>query len=205
MKLGKSISILVPSRYPMVVKQSRREEILEAMLELVVERGFNDAPMSELSKRSGASAGIIYHYFSNKDDIIHQLYLSIKAIKGKSLIENLVADMPTKGAFLQVWKNAYNFYRTHRKEARFLDQYENEPCYTQQDMEASIAEDPNFAFLLKFFRTKKQGGLLRDLPIEVFAELTFGVAARLAKHREALSPEMLAEVAETCWRSVTED
>jgi AcrR family transcriptional regulator len=88
----------------MSVKQTRREEILEAMLELVVERGINDAPMSELAKRSGASAGIIYHYFANKDDIINQLYLSIIAIKGKSLTENLLADMPTKVAFASLEK-----------------------------------------------------------------------------------------------------
>jgi AcrR family transcriptional regulator len=189
----------------MAVKQTRREEILEAMLELVVERGINDAPMSELAKRSGASAGIIYHYFANKDDIINQLYLSVIAIKGKSLTENLLADMPTKVAFLQVWKNAYGFYRKHQKEARFLAQYENLPCYTQPHMHASIMEDPNFLFLLKFFRPKSQGGLLKELPIEVSAELSIGVAARLAQQSEVLPAEILSEVAEICWRSVVEN
>ena len=85
----------------MVIKQDRREEILAAMLELTVERGFNDAPMSELSRRCGASAGVIYHYFSNKDDIINQLYLSIKAVKAKSMTENLARDMPHREAFLE--------------------------------------------------------------------------------------------------------
>ena len=189
----------------MVVKQTRREEILDAMLELIVERGFNDAPMSELSKRSGASAGIIYHYFANKDDVIDQLYKSIKALKAKSLIENLLPDMPPKEGFVLVWKNAYNFCRQHEKETRFLAQYENLPCYSHPDMQAPMMEDPNFALLLSRFKPKSQGGPLKELPLEIMAELSIGVAARLALQKDELAPDMLSAVAESCWRSVTDD
>jgi AcrR family transcriptional regulator len=186
----------------MVVKQTRREEILDAMLDLVVERGFNDAPMSELSKRSGASAGIIYHYFENKDDIIEQLYKSIIALKGKSLTQNLVAGMATKDAFVLVWKNAYNFWRKHEKEGRFLAQYENLPCFIRPELRASMMEDPNYAFLVNSFKPKTQGGFLKDLPIDVLAELSIGVAGRLANQPEELSPDVLSAVAEICWQSV---
>jgi TetR/AcrR family transcriptional regulator, repressor of fatR-cypB operon len=189
----------------MVVKQDRREEILQSMLELVVERGINDAPMSELSRRSGASAGIIYHYFSNKDDIIKQLYLSIKARMVESLIIDVASDMPVKKAFLQVWKNAYNFYRSHPSETKFLNQYENLPCYEQGGKSASITDNPNYHMLAGFFKTKKEGGILKDLPFEVSAELTVGVAARLAKQPEVYPAKLLNRVAEICWQSVLED
>lgn len=59
-------------------KSDKRETILEAMLDLIVERGFHDAPMSLLAKRSGASAGVIYHYFPSKDDLIHAVYLRVR-------------------------------------------------------------------------------------------------------------------------------
>jgi AcrR family transcriptional regulator len=45
----------------MAGKRDKREAILKAMLDLVVERGFDNAPMSVLAKRSGASPGVIYH------------------------------------------------------------------------------------------------------------------------------------------------
>ena len=51
-------------------KPSKRDAILDAMLDIVVERGFHDAPMSLVAQRSGASAGVIYHYFASKEDII---------------------------------------------------------------------------------------------------------------------------------------
>jgi len=44
------------------------------MHDIVVERGFHDALMSLIAQRSGASARVIYYYFSSKEEIIHALY-----------------------------------------------------------------------------------------------------------------------------------
>src|SRR5580693_685344 len=109
----------------MAGKGDKREAILEAMLDLIVERGFHDAPMSVLAKRSGASPGVIYHYFPSKDDLIHAVYERVASIKHEVFFEGVsAADSPRK-ALLRIWLNAYRFYRSHRKETRFLDQYLN--------------------------------------------------------------------------------
>ena len=67
-------------------KLSKRDAILDAMLDIVVERGFHDAPMSLLSQRSGASAGVIYHYFASKEEIIQALYKHICGLKVEALL-----------------------------------------------------------------------------------------------------------------------
>jgi len=54
-------------------KPSKRDAILDAMLDIVVERGFHDAPMSLVAERSGASTGVIYHHFASKEKIIQVL------------------------------------------------------------------------------------------------------------------------------------
>ena len=71
---------------PMTAGKDKREAILQAMLELVAERGFHDAPMSLVAQRAGTSAGIIYHYFPSKDELIRALYLHVKAKMGRFLI-----------------------------------------------------------------------------------------------------------------------
>jgi AcrR family transcriptional regulator len=184
--------------------KDKRESILQAMLELVAERGFHGAPMSLVAKRAGASAGIIYHYFPSKDELIRALYVHIKAKMGKFLVEGKVADMPAEQAFKRVWMNAYRFYRTHQQEVKFLDQYENSPyCESSPDVEALMQEDQNLSLLVNLFRTRRAGGPLKDLPREAIAELTFGVAARLAKQVKPLKPKILEEIAASCWRAVT--
>jgi AcrR family transcriptional regulator len=186
----------------MTAKPDKKEAILEAMLDLIVERGFHDAPMSVLAKRSGASAGVIYHYFPSKDDLIHALYHRVKSIKLQFLFEGYVPGMSPHDAFIHVWTNAYRFYREHLRETRFLDQYENSPfgCAAPQTVE----EDNVSTELQRVFRSRKAGGILNDLPPEVVHELSFGLAARLAKKSKPLSRASLKQVAETVWTAITD-
>jgi AcrR family transcriptional regulator len=190
-------------------KHDKREAIIEAMLDLIVERGFHDAPMSVLAKRSGASAGVIYHYFPSKDHLIHALYLRIKSIKHQSLFEGCVPGMDPHAAFVHVWTNAYHFYRDHLRETRFLDQYENSPygcAPASADKSEPIAEaDALTTEFMKLFRSRKRGGLLNDLPPDVVNELTLGLASRLAKKSKPLSRATLSQVAETAWKAITEN
>ena len=187
-----------------MVPKDKREAILQAILELVAKRGFHDAPMSMVAKRAGASAGIIYHYFPSKDDLIRALYLQLKAKMGRFLVEGQVAHMLTEQAFKKVWMNTYHFYRTHQQEIKFLDQYENSPyCGTSPEVDAVVRQDQNFALLLKMFRSRSAGGSLNDLPSEAIWELSMGVAARLAKRVKPLKRHILEKVAAACWRAVT--
>ena len=127
---------------PVTAPKDKREAILQAMLELVAERGFHDAPMSLVAKRAGASAGIIYHYFPSKDELIRALYLHVKAKMGEFLVEGQVTGMTAEQAFKRVWMNAYHFYRTHQQETKFLDQYENSPyCGPSSEAEALVRQD----------------------------------------------------------------
>lgn len=188
----------------MKIPKDKREAILQAMLALVAERGFHDAPMSLVARRAGTSAGIIYHYFPSKDELIRALYLHVKAKMGRFLIEGQIVDMPAEQAFKRVWINAYRFYRTHQQEVKFLDQYENSPyCGGSPETEALVQQDQNIALLLNLFRPRSAGGSLKDLPREAVTELTIGVASRLAKRTKPLKNKALEEIAAACWKAVT--
>lgn len=173
------------------------------MLELVAERGFHDAPMSLVAKRAGTSAGIIYHYFPSKDELIRALYFDVKAKMGQFLVDGPIAGMPAAQAFQHVWMNAYRFYRTHKQEMKFLEQFESSPyCGASPEAEALLRQDRNVALLMHLFRPASAGGPLKDLPPEAVQELTFGVASRLAKRTKPVNTGMLEEVAAACWRAV---
>ena len=74
-------------------KIDKKQAILDAMLDLVVKRGFHDAPMSALAKKSGASPGVIYHYFENKDDVIRALYEHVAELKREALFRGYQEKM----------------------------------------------------------------------------------------------------------------
>ena len=186
--------------------KDKRETILQAALELIAEHGFHGAPMSAVAQRAGVSAGIIYHYFASKEELIHALYKEVETDFARALLAGRPQTLSLPDAFQQIWLNAYQFYRTHPHAARFLEQYKHSPFYQAAAQPAELMEDGDFAFLAELFEGNPAERPLKDLPLDVIYELTLGVAARLA-HRHAadattMGDQQLAEIAAACWQAI---
>jgi AcrR family transcriptional regulator len=181
---------------PAAPKPPKRDAILNAMLDIVVERGFHDAPMSLVAERSGASAGVIYHYFRSKEEIIQALHIRIIALKRATLLTGYSPQMDNKAAFIHLGLNAYSFYHQHQREMRFLEQYASAGFVpTPEDN----LQDADLKAFQRRFSSRKKGGILNDWPPEVLQEMTLGLIERLARQPRKLSPAVLREVTEKLW------
>ena len=180
-------------------RPTKREAILQAMLDVVVERGFHQASMSLVAERARASAGVIYHHFSSKEEIIQALYERLSLLEIESLLEGFSVEMPPRKAFVQCWNNFYRFCRQHGREMRFLEQCKS------AGFAKGVPEHVSQEALVDFqqrFSSRSQGGVLREWPQKVIEALTLGVLSRLAQQPEELSPAVLQEIAETVWEAV---
>src|ERR1700687_4774912 len=92
-----------------VQKKDKREVILQAALELLATNGFQQTPMSLIVKHSGVSVGIIYHYFTSKDELIWELYRRVKTEFGRAILSSDVQRLPLGERFLQLWIAAFHF------------------------------------------------------------------------------------------------
>ncbi len=66
------------------LKATRRLEIQEAALELFATQGFYNSSVSNVAKKAGVSKGLIYNYFSSKEEmleVILQNFISLTAEK----------------------------------------------------------------------------------------------------------------------------
>jgi AcrR family transcriptional regulator len=181
----------------------KRTLILNTMLDLIAEFGFHGTAMSMIAKRSGVSTGIIYHYFEGKDDLIQVLFRHVESQFSQALMLDDPHMMPFPDHLKQVWLNAFRFYITHPKETLFLEQYKNSPYFQFAD---SLDFDDNMRLLTKLVQEDFVAGYVREMPFEVFYELTLGVALGLAKHqiagRTQLDDAMLEQIADSCCRAV---
>lgn len=179
--------------------------ILNATLELIVERGFHGTPMSMIARRSGVSAGIIYHYFDNKDALIRALYKDVKGRYSAALAAGAPQTLPWPQNVMQLWLNAFRFYANHPQETIFLEQYENSPY--QEDHALYMETDDNFRALGAMVERDITNGHIRAMPFEVLYELTVGVALGLAKRQingvVQLDDATLEDVALMCCRAIS--
>jgi AcrR family transcriptional regulator len=58
------------------LREERRQQILEAALEVFGQKGFNAAKVSDVAARAGVSQGTIYWYFESKEELLTQALLS---------------------------------------------------------------------------------------------------------------------------------
>jgi AcrR family transcriptional regulator len=119
-------------------RPSKREAILNAMLDVVAERGFHEAPMSLIAERSGASAGVIYHYFESKEAIIQALYERVRELKRAGLLQGYSPEMDAKEAFILVWSNWYDFSTSMRPQASSASR-RRIPTRTRKRWSSSVA------------------------------------------------------------------
>ncbi len=101
-------------------KTTRRQQILQAAIEIFGRSNFDDASISEIARRAGVAEGTIYQYFKNKQD----LFFSIPREKTKTFSAQL--DLYLKGvtdAREKIRKFAWyylHFFRTNPDYARSL-------------------------------------------------------------------------------------
>ncbi|HEX2916250.1 MAG TPA: TetR/AcrR family transcriptional regulator [Chloroflexia bacterium] len=180
----------------------KQSAIVNAALKLLVENGFHNTPMSLIAREAGVSAGIIYHYFENKEDLINQIYLEIDAQLSQALLGDKLDNLEGLELLRQAWLDLYAFYVAHPVEALFLEQYKNSPFYKLDESESEEKWKPLIQKVVQAIAE----GKITDLPFDVLYNLTFGVAMSLAKQQiagaTALDDKTLQKVADAVCRSV---
>ena len=58
------------------IREDRREEILNTALELFARQGVTHTTMQDIARAAGISKGLIYNYFTSKEDLLHELMAS---------------------------------------------------------------------------------------------------------------------------------
>ena len=106
----------------------KRELLLAAAIKLFVERGLHATPTSAISKEAGVSAGILFHYFKTKDDLIDELYVSIKKEYTSSVLNNIDKIKSDLGKLRLIWSNSWNWALDNDLKFSFLLQIDNTNC-----------------------------------------------------------------------------
>jgi AcrR family transcriptional regulator len=74
------------------IKAQTRQRILEAGLKVFALRGYHAATIGEVAGEAGLSHGLVYHYFTSKEDIL--LELTAMAFEGSITANREAASVP---------------------------------------------------------------------------------------------------------------
>ena len=185
----------------MTTTVDRPAAIRRALRDLVAERGFHGASMGAVAKHAGVAAGTAYVHYESKEELVYATYLEVKHQLSDAVLPQVDLEAAPEERFVQLWMAIYRHYREEPARAGFLAQLEASPFYG----EASKRLEGSGDRLIEEATRPDLVERLIDLPMDVIATLTLGIAVRLVAAGIELSDGQLEAVAEACWRAVTVD
>jgi AcrR family transcriptional regulator len=171
-----------------------REKILDTALRLFTQYGVDATPTSRISKEAGVSTGTLFHYFPDKDQLVGELYLSIKKELAGAVRCNDDPALPTKERIVQGMRGFIVWGMANPLKIRFLDQCYNYPGIGE-DVQKQVYDE--FSWMAGLIESAVREGIVPDLPAEFHAimvyQITSGILALIESGTSGMTPEEIIE------------
>lgn len=187
-------------------KSDKREEILQAALELISEKGFHGAPMAEIAEKAGVAAGTIYRYFESKDVLITDLHQHLEDRITVVLQEGFPRRAELRERFLFMVRTILLYFMAHPLHFRYMEQYFNSPYGVSLHRERLSGTSGRRDLLVDLMTEGISRGVLKDLPVIVLFSLAFGPMIFLMRDHILgfiiLDEALIRKATEACWDAV---
>jgi TetR/AcrR family fatty acid metabolism transcriptional regulator len=89
----------------------KRRQILDAAIRIFARRGFHHCRVSDVADEAGVAYGLVYHYFSSKEEILNTLFLERWQIMLDAIAEIDSRDLPAREKLYEVASFIIDSYR----------------------------------------------------------------------------------------------
>jgi TetR/AcrR family transcriptional regulator, repressor of fatR-cypB operon len=163
-------------------KSNKRDDILQAALELIAEHGFHEAPMSVIAQKASVGSGTIYIYFKSKNDLIDEINLMLE----KNILTVIEKDYPSgkniKERFFHLSKTVITYFIANPVHFRFIEQYFYSPYGEARHKERLSGENEEFDIFSQLIEQGIKEKVIKDLPVFMHFALAFGPVVILARN-----------------------
>ena len=182
----------------------KRTALLKATLNLINNGGIQEASMAKVAKMAKVSPATIYLYFENKQDLVNQLYLDVKAAFSQMAFEHYDASLPVKKSFELIWYNISRYKLTRQEESAFLSQCDNTPMIDDASRQEGLK---HLQPLLDLWKRGQNEGIIKNIsPYLLYAYTIYPMAfvtnTHNRSHCTADSDSLLADAFQAAWDSI---
>ena len=152
-------------------RMGKRDDVLDAALELFEERTYGSTPMPLVAERAGVGSGTIYRYFPSKEALANAIYRDGKERMRRYLVDGIPAGLDPRAEFGHWWRQLFAFARDHPAAFAFLETHHHAP-YLDADSRAAGA--PVDIAAVGLVVRAQAAGIVRDGPPEELIAMVFG-------------------------------
>lgn len=179
----------------------KRRQILDAALVLFAERGYHGTAVPLVASAAHVGTGTIYHYFTNKEDLVNAVFRDAKTRLRHTLFDGLDTARDSHTLFLDVWDRLARFAKSEPLCFRFLEMQDHIPYLDEESLELERR------VLVPLWVAGSAIVGQRELPTEIMMALVWGALVGLVKSERlgylTLTDEALKKAGEACWQGIT--
>jgi AcrR family transcriptional regulator len=182
---------------------SKRDQILIATRDLVVERGLQDISMSQIAERAEVGMGTIYNYFSSKEELVYSLYSEIKAQMSAYVLEGYDEQQPVVVRFMHLLSKVAHYGVQHPREFNFTELVASVPFIQEQ---YAVKENQVMLITESLYAEAKKQQLLKAMPAAVVGFLITGALYTLIRAHTTgeihLDEATIEQAVSACWDAI---
>ena len=77
------------------IRKESMKKITDAAFELIAKQGYESTSIAQIAKKAGVSKGLLYNYYTSKEDMLENMILNA-ADEGEKVIREKMSDDPAK-------------------------------------------------------------------------------------------------------------
>ena len=182
---------------------AKRQHVMEAALQLFVEKGIEGTTTREIAQMAKAGEGTMFRHFKSKDELAWHLFNENLTTFVTHLEENISGQTTTKGKIRSMVEAGYTLYETNPLLCTFL-------LLTEHSAARRMPENYKtpINLVMHAIDEGQKKGEARMMDPSLAAALVFGAITRVPifKHAGLIKRdlrEMVDEVTESVWRMVS--
>lgn len=184
----------------------KRNDIMQAALELIARKGFHGAPMAEIAEKAEVAAGTIYRYFENKETLITELHRWLEEKIGTVIRKDYPIDLPLRERFLYLIRGLLHYLIANPLHFRYMEQFFNSPYGISLHRDRLLAKPGNQDMVMEIFDQGVEREAIKALPKAVLFSLAFGPLIALVRDHVMgfinLDASLIDRIAEACWDAI---
>ena len=184
----------------------KRSDIIQAALDLIVERGFHGTSMAMVAEKADVGAGTIYHYFESKDALIKELYQELEEKVMVTLSEGDPISKPIRERFIHLWTVLLKYFIGHPLYFRYIEQYHNSPYGVSLRRDKILSKADDRGIFKSLFEEGISQQAIKGLPLSMLFALAFGPLVALVRDHTLgfamLDDTTIAQSVEACWDGI---
>ena len=188
---------------PRSTKEQTGNKLRDAVVAEAIENGIGAVGVSAVVARAKISAGTIYVHFKNKDDMLAQVYLDLKAELHARVFDG-VNRTNTSKMIHQMWSNMFAFVNANPRDFLFL-----EYCSTAKLLNADQQRvvDGYTDDIESVLQRGIDDGTLAPLSRHMLTLMLIAPAERLARRSvlsgEKIPTETIEQIFDRVWLSIS--